>query len=233
MNLGEAKSHVKHAVGGDPSVAPGQTSAERTIQVINHAGEQLYTRPWKFRNASVLLDLTEDQETLTQPDGMLFSSGGELVSAVRTADGLSIETVTAEQMDHLRDGTMSSAAVNGYTSHIAIIWSGGSQKIHVYPTPSGSVADAVRFRYRKAWKAVTSSDDDGYNFPIPKYVEPLFTAYLRLFAIGYEDDGMTMRLAEVDTGPILQTSLMKDGIASRDVGRLRPQRGRTFRVGRL
>jgi hypothetical protein len=228
MHLGEAKAHVTHAIGGDPSVAPGQTVDERKLTVINHAGMQLYSRPWKFREASLLMDLVADQDTLTQPTGMAFATGGEFVSAVRTVDGEPIEVVTAEELDHLRDA-VTRTPVAGWTTHMAVVWGGGVQKIHVFPTPTQASTAAVRFRYRKEWWQVGSADTDAYTFPFPGYTEPLFTAYLRAYAQGYEDDGMPARIAEVDAGPLLQSALMKDGLAARDVGRLRPQRGRGFR----
>lgn len=228
MNLGEAKAHVTHAIGGDPSVAPGQTVDERTIEVVNHAGLQLYTRPWKFREAAMLMDLTADQQTLNQPTAMAFATGGELVSAVRTVDGSPIEVTTAEEIDHLRDA-VTRTPIAGWTTHIAALWEGAVQKIHVFPTPTETSADAIRFRYRKQWWSVATSDADAYTFPFPPYVAPLYTGYLRAYAQGYEDDGLPARIAEVDAGPLLQTALMKDGIAARDVGRLRPQRGHGFR----
>ena len=70
---------------------------------------------------------------------------------------------------------------------------------------------------------------DSRGLEIPRYAEPLFIAYLRAFAQGYEDEGINQRLLAIDQGPIYQTVAMKDGIQSRDVGRLKPQRGRTFR----
>ena len=83
-------------------------------------------------------------------------------------------------------------------------------------------------RYRKYWNPVTTGWGDDTTLSFPSYVDSLFTAYLRAYAQGYEDEGIPTRIAEIDAGPLLQTALMKDGITQRDVGRLRPLRGRGF-----
>ena len=227
MNVGQAKSHTKHAVGGDPSVAPGMTVDERVLEVINHAGEQLYSRPWRFREATSLLSLTADQEHITQPATMGFDLGGEFVSMVRTVDGAEVENVTPAEMDYLRDAT-TRTPVTGYVTHVALPWQNLKQRIDIFPTSISFSADAVRMRYRKYWPKVTATAIDAVSLSFPSYVDPLFTSYLRAYAQGYEDDGIPARIAEIDAGPLLQTSLMKDGISQRDVGRLRPLRGRGF-----
>lgn len=227
MNLGQAKSHVKHAVGGDPSVAPGMTVDDRVLEVINHAGEQLYSRPWRYREATSLLSLTANQEYITQPASMGFDLGGELISMVRTVDGAEVENITPAEMDSLRDAT-TRTPVTGYVTHVAFPWQGLKQRIDIFPTSVEQSSDAVRMRYRKYWDKVTTTWSDLATLSFPLYVESLFTEYLRAYAQGYEDEGIPARLAEIDAGPLLQTALMKDGITQRDVGRLRPLRGRGF-----
>jgi hypothetical protein len=219
---------VTHAIGGDPSVAPGQTVDDRTIEVINHACQQLYARPWRWRESTIKLDLTADQEHLTLPDASRFSEGGEFVSMTRMVDGRTVELITPEEMDRLRDSN-SGTPVEGYTACVALPWQSGVQWVHVYPTPVSTTVNAIRMRYRQQYLPMNTDTADSKTFSFPEYVDPLFTAYLRAYAQGYEDDGLPARIAEIDAGPMLQTALMKDGIASRDVGRLRPQRGRTFR----
>ena len=227
MNFLQAKDHVEHAVGGDPSVAPNMTVEGRKVEVINHAGEQLYTRPWRFREDSYLLDLTTDQATITQPITMYFDKGGEFISMVRTVDGAEVENITPAEMDYLRDAT-TRTPVSGYVTHVAFPWQNLKQEIQIFPTPTSFSAAAIRMRYRKYWNPVTTGWGDDTTLSFPSYVDSLFTAYLRAYAQGYEDEGIPTRIAEIDAGPLLQTALMKDGITQRDVGRLRPLRGRGF-----
>jgi len=228
MNLLTAKAHVAHAIGAAPSVAPGQTVDERTIEVINHAGQQLYTRPWRWREASAELDLIAGMSYISPPVSMRFDRGGEFVSMNRIEDGGEVELTTPAEMDQRHDGT-TTAPSGGSTTHVSLPWEGGAQAIRIYPLPGQTTPRALRMRYRKEYVPRTIVMADEVAFDFPSYVDPVFTAYLRAFAQGYEDDGMPARLAEIDAGPLLQTALMKDGLASRDVGRLRPQRGRTFR----
>ena len=94
MNLGEAKSHVRHAIGGFPSVAPGHTVTQRTVEVINHAGNYLYNRPWKFRESSSTLSTVASKRIVSLP-----TRYGDIVSLTRTVDGEPVELGTPEEMD--------------------------------------------------------------------------------------------------------------------------------------
>ena len=228
MNLGEAKSHVRHAIGGFPSVAPGHTVPQRTVEVINHAGNYLYNRPWKFRESVAQLDTFAASRTMVLP-----SRYSELVSLTRTVDGEPVELATPEEMDQLLDAT-SGTAVAGYISRASVAYVAASPQLIVWPTPQATTSKVARLRYRVAWDTVPDPDSDGYwldtrGLEVPKYGEALFVAYLRAFAQGYEDEGINQRLMAIDQGPIYQTTAMKDGLQSRDVGRLQPQRGGTFR----
>jgi hypothetical protein len=228
MNLGEAKSHVRHAIGGYPSVAPGQTVNQRTIEVINHAGRHLYARPWRFREATATLNTNADLRTVGMPRRY-----EEVVSLTRTVDGEAVELTTPEDMDRLFDGN-SGTSISGYINRATIAWVAGNPQLLVWPTPRASEESVLRLRYRQSWDNIADPDGsdawgDTRRLDPPPYAEQVFIAYLRAFAVGYEDEGLNERIAVIEAGPLLQTTLMKDGIQSRDVGRLKPQRGRTFR----
>ncbi len=228
MNLGEAKSHVRHAIGGYPSVAPGHTVTQRTVEVINHAGNYLYNRPWKFRETMTQLAAKKNSRVISLPKRY-----SETVSLTRTVDGEPIELATPEEMDQLVDAT-SGTSVSGYIARASVAYVNASPQLLVWPTPKEDKNNVAKFRYRLEWDSVPDPDGSGAwldtrGLEMPRYAEPLFIAYLRAFAQGYEDEGINQRLLAIDQGPIYQTVAMKDGIQSRDVGRLKPQRGRTFR----
>jgi len=228
MNLGEAKSHVQHAIGGYPSVAPLQTVEQRTVEVINHAGRQLFSRPWKFRESAGTLNANASLRVISLPK---FYE--EMVSLTRTVDGEPVELATPEDMDRLYDGN-SGTSISGYINRASVAWVSGTPQLLVWPTPTSSETRVLRLRYRRAWETIPDPDgsapwSNARQLDTPTYAEQLFIAYLRAFAVGYEDDGLNERIAVVEAGPMLQTALMKDGIQSRDYGRLTPQRGRTFR----
>jgi hypothetical protein len=233
MLISVATSHVRHSIGAYPSVAPGQTADERVAEIINHAGRQLYSRPWRFREQSTTLDTTADSRVVALPTSAALAFE-ELVSLTRTVDGRPLEMSTVEDMDHLSDA-LGGTNISGYVSRASIAWTSGDPQLLIWPTPSSSDTDVLRIRYRKAWETITGTDVDTNTKTIgmPGYAEQVFIAYLRAFAQGYEDESMTARLAEVEAGPILQTAMMKDGIQNRDVGRLKSQRGSTFRRGRV
>ena len=228
MDLSVAKSHVRHSIGAYPSVAPGQTADERVAEIINHAGRQMYSRPWRFREQAGTLDTTASSRTIALP-----ATFEELVSLTRTVDGMALELATPEDMDRLSDA-LGGTNISGYVSRASVAWTAGSSHLLIWPTPTSAGTDVLRIRYRKSWTTITGADVADTNtsppaISMPNYAEQLFIAYLRAFAVGYEDEGMTARIADVEAGPILQTTLMKDGIQNRDVGRLKPQRGSTFR----
>lgn len=229
MDLPVAIAHVRHSIGAYPSVAPGQTADERVAEIINHAGRQLYSRPWRFREQAITLDTTATLRVVALPDAF-----DELVTLTRTVDGKPLEMGTVEDLDQLADA-LGGTNVSGYLARASVAWTGGSPQLLIWPTPTTSETGVLRMRYRKSWTSVTGEDvgDNTGTISLPAYAEQVFIAYLRAFAVGYEDEGMTARLAEVEAGPILQTTLMKDGIQNRDVGRLKPQRGGTFRRGRV
>lgn len=228
MDLESAKAHVKLSVGGSPSyVDPGKTAAERIVDIVNDAGRQMYMRAWRFRERAKTLDVTANSRTVSLQWTESLPQFEEIVSINRTSDGSEIELVTPEEMDSRFD------AADGNTgtalAMAAIGWTSSRPHLLVWPTPAATETSAIRMRFRCAWPTVAYNASDALELPIPTYVDALYLAYIRAFALGYEDDGLATRLAEVEAGPILQTALMKDGIVQRDVGRLRPQRGRRFR----
>jgi hypothetical protein len=222
----EAKNHAVLSVGGYPSLAPGQTRNQRLAEIVNQAGQYLYSRPWRFRErTSTLLSLVANQNYVTLPSGV-----EELISVVSTElIGSPIEMVTPDHMEQLR--SLGVASTGQGVTHAVLSRPStadgqaiASNRLDIYPTPTTSTANALSVRYRTGWTSIADNAADSWEIPIPKYCDALFIAYCRAFAQAYEDEGLSARLSEVDAGPLLATAATKDGILQRDLGRIRPSR---------
>jgi hypothetical protein len=222
----EAKNHAVLAVGGYPSLAPGQTRNARLAEIVNQAGQYLYSRPWRFRErTSKYLSLVADQNYIALP-----VDAEELLSIISLESlGYLIEMVTPDHMEQLRQLglTMTGPGVT-HAVFARLPPADGAAlpavRLDIYPTPTGNVADAIAIRYRAGWVDIAYDAADSWEIPIPKYCDALFIAYCRAFAQAYEDEGLSARLVEIDGGPILATASTKDGLLQRDLGRIRPSR---------
>jgi len=223
----EAKRHAILAVGGYPSLAPGQTQSARLAEIVNQAGQHLFSRPWRFRERTTkFISLVADQSYVALP-----SDCEELLSIISTQPlGYLIEMVTPDHLEQLRQLglTMTGPGVTHACFTRPPPTTAGdalpAARMDIYPTPTAAVADAIAVRYRAAWEEISSGAADTYVIPIPKYADALFLSYVRAFAQAYEDEGLSMKIAEIEAGPLLATSLTKDGLLQRDMGRIRPTR---------
>ena len=146
---------------------------------------------------------------------------GEMISANMT-DGL-VKSIHFTTMDDLVERR--TTAIGQSQEYFAVILhptsestNGGSKapRIELHPTPTSS--DNIVVACRSDWSELTSDDD--YAF-VPPYVESVLISLVRAFALGYEEDGMEVRVAEVQNGPLFQRLLEKDGIIQPDYGPLR------------
>ena len=96
----QVKRHVLLAVGGYPSLAAGQTNAERLAEVVNQAGQYLFQRPWRFRErTSTLISLVANQDYVSLP-----SDVEEIISLINRENiGFNIELVTPDHLQNLRE----------------------------------------------------------------------------------------------------------------------------------
>ena len=222
----EAKNHAVLAVGGYPSLAPGQTRNHRLAEIVNQAGQYLMCRPWRFRErTSKYLNMVANQSYIALPDDV-----EELLSIIsRQTLGYLVEMVTPDHMEQLRQ--MGLTMTGPGVTHAVFTRSAPADgaalppvRLDVYPTPTSNVTDAIAVRYRANWVYIADDAPDSWEIQIPKYCDALFIAYCRAFAQAYEDEGLTGRLTEIDLGPILATASTKDGLLQRDLGRIRPSR---------
>jgi hypothetical protein len=211
LTASQLKDHISHALGGSVS------SQLSSIGIINEAGRHMFNTPWNFRQRPPL-DVTF---VSSQAYADLPNDFGEMVSA-NMKDGL-VQTFTFTTFDDLLHRRRTNT---GATSHywIAISYPTSEDttaempppRLELYPTPSSS--DEITIAYRARWRELVSDDDVA---AIPDFADSTLVALVRAFALGYEEEGLEIRVAEVEMGPLWQRSLEKDGIIQPDYGPLR------------
>ena len=207
----QLKDHVSHALGGTVS------SQLSDIDIVNEAGRHMFNTAWNFRQrppADVAFT-----SNLAHAD--LPSDFGEMVAA-NMKDGL-IQTFTfttfADLLHRRRTNT-------GATSHYWIAISHPipedesaempPPRLELYPTPTSG--DEITLSYRARWRVLKEDSDVA---AIPDFVDSSLVALVRAFALGYEEEGLEVRVSEVERGPLWQRALEKDGIIQPDYGPLR------------
>ena len=212
ITLSELKKHVQHALGGSPASQLSETS------IINEAGRYMYMAPWKFRERPPLtISLVQNQTYVELPEdfGEMISAHMDsgLVKAIHftTMDDLLERRTTAIGQSQVYWGvivypepTLSSNPIEA------------RHRIELHPTPSA--ADKIRIAYRCKWRELS---DDGDSTVVPDYAESALVSLVRAFALGYEEEGLEVRLAEIENGPIYRRLLEKDGIVQPDYGVIR------------
>lgn len=240
ITYGGLKQHVVLALGGQPSIVTGMTRDQRIAEIVNQAGNYLFSKQWRFRErTSKPLPVTAERDWTALPDDV-----DDIMSITCKAGlGWRVEMTTPERMDLLRSATEPALLEGVYYACLSRPWaqqdpSTGNDtttpladgsgmpavRLEFYPTPQSTSSDVLIIRYRSAWVPVSGSASsptpDSYIIPVPAYAEALLVAYARAFALAYEDEGLTARLIEIDSGPIYDTAAIKDGIQQRDYGRL-------------
>ena len=99
LTFAQAKQHAILAVGGYPSLAPGQTRDDRLAEIVNQAGQYLFTNSWRFRERTTkYMNLVKDQNYITLP-----SDCDEILTVMSQPSlGYMIEMITPEHMEALR-----------------------------------------------------------------------------------------------------------------------------------
>jgi len=239
LNYGGLKRHILLALGGQPSIVSGVTQSERIAEIVNQAGQYLFTKAWRFR------------ERTSRPIGVIANQSwsalpGDVEDIVsltcRGGLGWAIQLTSPDHLEMLRTTSINVTNGNAFYAALSRPWAQSNDttalvagttmpavRIEFYPTPPSTVSDAVMVRYRSGWVEVSGATAtltaDTYQIPVPAYCDSLLIAYSRAFALAYEDEGLTNRLLEVDNGPLYSAAATKDGISQRDYGRLLPRVG--------
>jgi hypothetical protein len=242
LTYGGLKQHILLALGGQPSIVSGVTQNQRIAEIVNQAGNYLFSKQWRFRERTGRpVSLVANQNWAAMP-----GDAEEIVSLVTKAGlGWRVELTSPEQIELFRNSMAPALLDSVYYAALSRPWAQADDvtplvagtafpapRLDIYPTPQATSTDAIIMRYRAGWTAVSGETDavtsDTYNIPVPPYVEALLIAYCRAFALAYEDEGLAARLIEIDNGPIWNAAAIKDGIAQRDYGRLNPVRSGAF-----
>ena len=211
ITLATLKQHVQHALGG--SVASQLDEAT----IINEAGRYMFMTPWKFRERSpATITTVADQDYIELP-----ADFGEMI-AMNMADGLVKSFTFTTFQDLVQRRSTSTGATNHYwvaVSHPAPSDDGGivpDARLELYPTPT--TGDQITVAYRAKWDELSNDED---NALIPDYAESALVSAVRAFALGYEEEGLEMRLAEIENGALWIRLKEKDGLIQPDYGPIR------------
>ena len=208
ITLSSLKSHVRHALGGTPASQLSEAG------IVNEAGRYMFSVPWKFRERPpATVTMTANQSYVELPTDF-----GEMISA-NMSDGL-VKSIHFTTMDDLVERR--TTAIGQSQEYWAVILhptseatTGGAEapRMELHPTPTS--ADSVVVAYRSDWFELTSDEEYAH---VPGYAESVLISLVRAFALGYEEDGLEVRVAEVQNGPLFQRLLEKDGIIQPDYG---------------
>tara|TARA_Y100000593_G_C4258236_1_gene310786 strand:- start:258 stop:944 length:687 start_codon:yes stop_codon:yes gene_type:complete len=204
ITLAELKKHVQHALGGSPASQLSEAG------IINEAGQYMYMAPWKFRERPPLtFDFVSGQSFVTLPDDF-----GEMVTA-HMDSGL-VKAIHFTTMDDLLQRRTTAIGQSQVYWATIVHTETGEARMEIHPSPSD--ADKIRIGYRTKWVPLTADED---TTSTPDYADSALISLVRAFALGYEEEGMEIRLAEIETGPIYQRLMEKDGIIQPDYGQIR------------
>ena len=215
LTYGDLKNHVLLAIGGRPSTASGQTVAERQAEIINIAGEHLFTHPWKFREVTDVVATVPAQEWVALP-----SDFAELTQVWKQDQPLWIQT--PEDVETARQTNFPDLTWRAYVKTIVPTTMAPTQsyRLEIYPTPIA--AEVLKVLYRTGWASVESDTAIGTVISIPKHVEATLIAYVRAVAEAYEDGQQSQRFAEIEAGPIFGAAKQKDGMVQSHFGQVHP-----------
>lgn len=242
LTYGGLRQHILLALGGQPSIVSGVTQNQRIAEIVNQAGNYLFSKQWRFRERTGRpVSLVANQNWAAMP-----GDAEDIISLVTKAGlGWRVELTSPEQIELFRNSMAPALLDSVYYAALSRPWAQADNvtplvagtafpapRLDIYPTPQATTTDAIIMRYRAGWTAVSGETNavtpDTYIIPVPPYVEALLIAYCRAFAVAYEDEGLAGRLIEIDNGPIWNAAAIKDGIAQRDYGRLNPVRSGAF-----
>lgn len=212
----DLKNHALLAIGGRPSTAAGQTVAQRYAEIVNTAGEHLFSHQWKFRETYADLTTVSGTSYITLP-----SDFGELITT--WLDGSLIRICTPSDVEAARLNQFADSVTWAYIRTIVPTnATAQSTRLELYPTPIAALPTKVL--YRTAWQGVSSATVDTEVIRIPKHVEATLIAYVRAVAEAYEDGQQSQRFVEIESGPIFGAAKQKDGMVQSHFGQIAPTR---------
>lgn len=215
LTYGDLKNHVLLAIGGRPSTASGQTVAQRQAEIVNIAGEHLFTHPWKFRDATDVVATVPSQAWVALP-----ANFAELTQVWRQDQQVLVQS--PEQVEMARSANFKDLTMMAYVRIVVPTNAAPTQthRLELYPTPIG--AETLKVLYRLGWSSVAHDTANDYVIAVPKHVEATLIAYVRAVAEAYEDGSQSQRFAEIEAGPIFGAAKQKDGMIQSNFGPVQP-----------
>jgi hypothetical protein len=215
LTYGDLKNHVLLAIGGRPSTAAGQTVAQRQAEIINIAGEHLFTHPWRFREQTDVVATVPAQSWVALP-----AAFSELTQVWRQNQQVAV--LSPEQVETARASNFNDRTLMAYVRVVVPTTAAPTQthRLELYPTPIA--AENLKVLFRAGWVQVAHDTANDHVVSIPQHVEATLIAYVRAVAEGYEDGSQSQRFAEIEAGPIFGAAKQKDGMIQSNFGPVQP-----------
>lgn len=216
-----AQKHIEHALAG--------ASELEALSILNQAGRHLIgMRNWRWlRGASALLGTTSGEEFVDLP------ADCKRVDAIEQTNSLvgAFSFVPLQEFLNYKTSTITVTPISYWGT---IVWArdtyttagteapgAPSMRIELYPTPTSTITNAFTLYYSRGWTELT---EDGQQVTIPPFLESLYIALCRAFALGYEEEsaaGVDLRISALAQGAMYQSAWKEDLAAQPTMGKLR------------
>lgn len=220
LTITKLRNRIALALGGSVSSKIDQDD------IVNEAGRLLCTmHPWKFlERAPATVNFVSGQAYVAMPTDF-----GTLINVEYNADALNRFTLaTFDEIAALRAENITPPAeyfgAIVHPSQVNATTAPAVPRIELAPTPTANITDALSIWYRSCWTEMTYSS--GNEVPnVPDYVHSLLSELVAAVAMGYNErdaGSMSMRLAEIEIGPLAQNAKSHDGMIQPHYGWLGP-----------
>jgi len=222
LTLEQLRAEAMLAIGGGPAVASqyaehddavvAEDQNARIMRTINDAGRYLFGRPWGFRRLPTAeLEVAADATYV-----LLGATVGEILPGAIKIDNQWSEKVLVVSADRFEEMRMMGDWTGVCARFVTVTRAApepgeglGQRRLDMHPSPDA--AETWRVRSLLLWPDdLTAATEGTYILPVPPYAEALLIEYVRAFAQGREDDGLSPRLEIVDNGPLKKHAMRSD-----------------------
>jgi hypothetical protein len=221
LTAARAIQHIEHALAGK--------SGLDALDMANQAGRYVVgMRNWNWlRGASATVGVTSGQTYASLPSDLKRVDAIEQTnSLLGTVEWVSLADLLKYRQSGLPSGTFSYwAAVTWgrqlYTTAGTEKPGRPSPRIELYPTPTTTNSTAFTVFYSRGWIDFVEDNDEA---TIPTFLESLYLAACRAFALGYEEEStadVNQRLALLARGPLWDVAMREDLATQPHLGMLR------------
>ena len=220
LTAATAQQHLEHALAG--------ASELEALSILNQAGRYLVSmRNWRWlRGGAATLGTVSGQSYVELPEDC------KAVKAIEQTNSLSgaFEFIGLQDFLNYKTSSITTSPISYWGT---IVWgrdtyaNAGTEKpgapakrIELFPTPTSTAASAFTIYYDRGWVELT---EDNQAVTIPAFLEALYLALCRAFALGYEEEAsgtVDMRLAATTGGPLYAMAMREDIAAQPNIGHL-------------